>query len=230
MMSTTVSRFRPGSHQRGEETRGRILDAALDLFAASGFDGASTRTIAERAGVNLPAIQYYFGSKEGLYRAVVEQFSQHMQAGVAPIAERIRAELANGQPSRRRLIALLCDMLDIVIAMILDDSEPNRESRQRFFARMEVEPNAAVDALQDDMVRHVCTPCCAVIGRLIDRPPQHEQVLLHAMTIIGQAKIFCGWGTSRVLHWDTIGDHRVRSAQSVVRQHIHAIFRNTRSR
>ncbi len=228
-MSTTVSRFRPGTHPRGEETRGRILEAALDLFAASGFDGASTRTIAERAGVNLPAIQYYFGSKEGLYRAVVEQFSQHMQAGVAPIAERIRAELASGQPSRRRLIELLCDMLDIVIAMILDDSEPNRESRQRFFARMEVDPNAAVDALQDDMVRHVCTPCCAVIGRLIDRPPHDEQVLLHAMTIIGQAKIFCGWGTSRVLHWDTIGDERVRSAQSVVRQHIHAIFRNARS-
>ena len=229
-MSTTVSRFRPGYHPRGEETRGRILEAALDLFAASGFDGASTRTIAERAGVNLPAIQYYFGSKEGLYRAVVEQFSQQMQAGVAPIAERIRAELTSGQPSRRRLIDLLCDMLNIVIAMILDDSEPNRESRQRFFARMEVEPNAAVDALQDDMVRHVCTPCCAVIGRLIDRPPQHEQVLLHAMTIIGQAKIFCGWGTSRVLHWDTVDEARVRSAQSVVREHIHAIFRSARSR
>ena len=56
-MSVSISRFRPGSHQRGEETRGRILEAALELFAASGFDGASTRTLAERAGVNLPAIQ-----------------------------------------------------------------------------------------------------------------------------------------------------------------------------
>ena len=174
-MSTTVSRFRPGYHPRGEETRGRILEAALDLFAASGFDGASTRTIAERAGVNLPAIQYYFGSKEGLYRAVVEQFSQQMQAGVAPIAERIRAELASGQPSRRRLIDLLCDMLDIVIAMILDDSEPNRESRQRFFARMEVEPNAAVDALQDDMVRHVCAP---LLRR--HRPPDRSSAAARA--------------------------------------------------
>lgn len=229
-MSATISRFRPGNHQRGEDTRGRILEAALELFAASGFEGASTRTIAERAGVNLPAIQYYFGSKEGLYRAVVEQFSQQMQAGVAPVAERIRAELAGGQPSRRQLIGLLCDMLDIVIALILDDSVPNRESRQRFFARMEVEPNAAVDALQDDMVSHVCKPCCAIIGRLLDRPPDHEQVLLHAMTIIGQAKIFCGWGTSRVLRWDTVGETRIRSAQSVVRQHVQAIFRGTRSR
>ena len=229
-MSTTISRFRPALHQRGEETRARILDAALELFAASGFDGASTRTIAEQAGVNLPAIQYYFGSKEGLYRAVVEQFSQEMRAGVTPVAERIRVELASGQPSRRRLVGLLCDMLDIVIALILDDSVPNRESRQKFFARMEVEPNAAVDALQDDMVQHVCQPCCAIIGRLIDRPPQHEQVLLHAMTIIGQAKIFCGWGTHRVLHWDTIGEARVRSAQAVVREHIQAIFRSPRSR
>jgi AcrR family transcriptional regulator len=229
-MSVTVNRFRPGSQQRGEETRGRILEAALELFAASGFEGASTRTIAEQAGVNLPAIQYYFGSKEGLYRAVVEQFSLEMQAGVSPIAERIRTELASGQPSRRKLVALLCEMLEIVIALILDDSVPNREPRQRFFARMEVEPNAAVDALQDDMIRHVCAPCCAIISRLIDRPPNDERVLLHAMTIIGQAKIFCGWGTNRVLHWETMNEARIRAAQLIVRQHIQAIFRDARSR
>jgi AcrR family transcriptional regulator len=227
-MSSTLSRSRPGQQQRGEETRGRILEAALELFAAHGFDGASTRTIAERADVNLPAIQYYFGSKEGLYRAVVQQFSQELQAAVAPLAQRIRLELENGQPARRKLLGLLCDMLDIVIALILDDSVPNRESRQRFFARMEVEPNAAVDALQDDMIRFVCEPCCAIIGRLLERPADDEQVLLHAMTIIGQGKIFCGWGTSRVLHWDTIGAARVRQVQSVVRQHIQAAFRRSR--
>ncbi|MGA9015009.1 MAG: CerR family C-terminal domain-containing protein, partial [Acetobacteraceae bacterium] len=71
---------------------------------------------------------------------------------------------------------------------------------------------------------------CAIIGRLIDLPSDHEQVLLHAMTIIGQAKIFCGWGTNRLLHWETIGEGRIRSAQSIVRQQVQAIFRGTRSR
>jgi hypothetical protein len=113
-----------------------------------------------------------------------------------------------------------------MVGLILDDSVPNRESRQKFFARMEVEPNAAVYALQDDMIRHVCSPCCAIIGRLIDRAPDDEQVLLHSMTLIGQAKIFCGWGTSRVLHWDTISEERIHSAQAVVRQHVQAIFRS----
>jgi TetR/AcrR family transcriptional regulator, regulator of cefoperazone and chloramphenicol sensitivity len=228
-MSVTAH-FRPAAHQRGEETRARILEAALELFANSGFEGASTRTIAEQAGVNLPAIQYYFGSKEGLYRAVVEQFSQQMQAGVSPISQRIRTELANGQPSRRKLIDLLGDMLDIVIALILDDSVPNRESRQKFFARMEVEPNAAFDALQDEMIRHVCQPLCEIIGRLIGRPPSDEKVLLHSMTLIGQAKIFCGWGTNRVLHWEKIDEARIRAAQSVVRENVQAIFRGTRSK
>ena len=224
-MSVSTSRFRPGTQQRGEETRGRILDAALELFAASGFDGASTRTLAERAGVNLPAIQYYFGSKEGLYRAVVEQISEQMQSGFAPVLQRVHRALADQQMPRQRLIDLLCDMLDVMVALILDDGVPNRESRQKLFARMEVEPNAAVDALQDDMIRHVCSPCCAIIGRLIDCAPDDEKVLLHAMTLIGQAKIFCGWGTSRVLHWDRIGEQRIRAAQAVVRQHVQAIFK-----
>ncbi len=225
-MSASVSRFRPGTNLRGEETRARILDAALILFAASGFEGASTRTIAERAGVNLPAIQYYFGSKEGLYRAVVEQISQQMQAGIEPVGERIRQALADNQTSRQQLTGLICDMFDVLIALILDDSMPDRESRQKFFARLEVEPNAAFFALQDEMIRHVCEPLCALIGRLIGRPADDETVLLHAMTLIGQAKIFCGWGINRVLHWETIGETQIAAAQSVVREHVQAIFRS----
>ena len=54
----------------GEQSRERLLQAALRLFAHPGFAKTSTREIAEAAGVNLAAISYYFGDKEGLYRAV----------------------------------------------------------------------------------------------------------------------------------------------------------------
>jgi AcrR family transcriptional regulator len=228
-MVEAVNRFRPGSQQRGEDTRRRILETAFKLFASDGFEGASTRTLAERAGVNLPAIQYYFGSKEGLYRAVVEQITDRMEARVAPLAEHIRVELDAGQPPRRQLVAMLCDMLDIVISLMFDENAPDRDSQQKFFARIEVEPNAATDAMQDSMIRHVLRPCTAIIGRLLDRPPDDEQVKLRAMMIIGQAKIFCGWGTSRVLHWDTVSEARVRAVQTVIREHIEAIFRSVRS-
>jgi TetR/AcrR family transcriptional regulator len=61
--------------------RERILDAAEELFSARGFGATSTRLIARHAGVNIALLYYYFESKEGLYRALIERYSNHF-AGV----------------------------------------------------------------------------------------------------------------------------------------------------
>jgi AcrR family transcriptional regulator len=53
------------------DTKERILDSAEKLFADAGFDGTSLRSITARAGVNLAAVHYYFGSKEALLQAVL---------------------------------------------------------------------------------------------------------------------------------------------------------------
>ncbi|HUA80776.1 MAG TPA: TetR family transcriptional regulator, partial [Dyella sp.] len=73
-----------GGYARGDETRQRIIDAAVQLFGEHGFDGASTRDIAAAAGVNAPALQYYFENKEGLYKACAEYITDDMQARYAP--------------------------------------------------------------------------------------------------------------------------------------------------
>ena len=54
-------------------TQERILDAAEDLFIELGFAATSLRAIASRAGVNLAAAHYHFGSKEGLFGATVHR-------------------------------------------------------------------------------------------------------------------------------------------------------------
>jgi AcrR family transcriptional regulator len=54
------------------ETRRGILSAAEECFAAAGFVGATTRQVAARAGVNVATLHYHFGSKEKLYRAVLD--------------------------------------------------------------------------------------------------------------------------------------------------------------
>lgn len=53
-------------------TRAALLEAAIVEFAAHGFDGASTRAIATRAGVHQPQINYHFASKLELWRAAVD--------------------------------------------------------------------------------------------------------------------------------------------------------------
>ena len=51
----------------------QIMDKALEVFAEKGFDSASVRDIAQRAEVNVAMISYYFGSKEKLMEALIEE-------------------------------------------------------------------------------------------------------------------------------------------------------------
>ena len=99
-------------------TPARLLDAAVDLFARRGFHGTSIRDIAERAGANVAAGHYHYGSKDGLYLAVLRaQFaevrSQLERRGVARSAPALR------RASRGELVALLeariASMLDLLL-------------------------------------------------------------------------------------------------------------------
>lgn len=55
------------------DKKDHILDVAEKVFSELGYDGASTRMISGEAGVNMAMLNYYFGSKEGLYLAVFER-------------------------------------------------------------------------------------------------------------------------------------------------------------
>jgi TetR/AcrR family transcriptional regulator len=61
-------------HHNSAETRAAILEAAEHIFANEGLEGARTEAIAAAAGVNKALLYYYFRSKAGLYRAVLEGY------------------------------------------------------------------------------------------------------------------------------------------------------------
>jgi AcrR family transcriptional regulator len=69
-----------------EDTRLRLLNAGVRLFAQQGYARTSTRELAEAASVNVAAISYYFGDKAGLYRAVFFGPHDATQADVARFA------------------------------------------------------------------------------------------------------------------------------------------------
>lgn len=75
------------------EARERILDAAARLFAQKGFAATTVRDIAAAAGINLAMIHYYFGNKDGLYRAIFEEKIQAKQ--------RLLEEMALGEGTCR---------------------------------------------------------------------------------------------------------------------------------
>jgi AcrR family transcriptional regulator len=61
-----------GRRPAGENTRAALLDAARAEFTERGFDGATVRTIAQRAGVDAAMVNHWFGGKDGLFLAAME--------------------------------------------------------------------------------------------------------------------------------------------------------------
>lgn len=62
------------SEKSDKASRDRLIKAAIKLFARKGFNGVSVKEIAEEAEVNVALVSYYFGGKEGLYKACFEDF------------------------------------------------------------------------------------------------------------------------------------------------------------
>jgi len=64
-----------------------ILIAAEKLFCELGYDGTSTRQIAKESGANMAMINYYFGSKEGVFQEIIEQRMKDFNAQLITINE-----------------------------------------------------------------------------------------------------------------------------------------------
>ena len=71
-------------------TRDALLAAGRELFAERGYDGVPVAAIAQEAGVNKAMINYHFGGKRGLYRAIVGSTFAEIVAGVEKLAESSR--------------------------------------------------------------------------------------------------------------------------------------------
>ena len=96
MTASSAEKSRPQGRPPREEAadiRQQIMDAAVDLFAHQGYAATSVRVIAERVGVNPAMIHYYFGSKEALLHAALEQSLEPLAEAVAAMQKQQEAPL-----------------------------------------------------------------------------------------------------------------------------------------
>lgn len=139
-----------GGYRKGEETQARILAAALLAFGENGFAAVTTRQIAEASEVNLPALTYYFGSKEGLYLACAQDIVKHYYDGVGEIAG--AAQLALVEPMEPELAAGLLKQLMAALARFLLESSV-ATSRTLFVQREIASPGPAFEILYTQLWR-----------------------------------------------------------------------------
>lgn len=137
-----------GGYRKGEETRNRILLAALDVFGNHGFETVTTRQIAEAAGINLPALTYYFGNKEGLYLACAQSIVASFREGVGTIAAEAVAALRkpmDAAGARELLKQLLAALARFLLSSSTD------QGRTLFVRREIASPGPAFEILYSEL-------------------------------------------------------------------------------
>lgn len=153
-------------YRKGEETRSRILDAALRAFGDASFRAVTTRQIAEAAGVSLPTLQYYFGDKEGLYRAsaeaIVERYRRHTAAAGARAAQALRESCA-GETARNHLKALIGALAGLLVG------SKEMENWAQFVAREARDPGPAFEILYESVWRPGVEITARLIARILGR-------------------------------------------------------------
>jgi len=150
------------------ETRTRILDAAEELFMQQGFGGTSMRLLTSKAGVNLAAVNYHFGSKDALIEAVFRRRLDPMN--VARIAA-LEALEAGGTPDADAIIRAFVG----ASLRMLEDAKGGRNFI-RLLGRTYTEPAKGIRHLIGQMYAPTMQRYKAALERALPQMPREELV------------------------------------------------------
>lgn len=122
------------------DSREQLLVAALRCFGEKGFEGATARDIAARAGVNHGLIRYHFGDKEKLWRAAVERAFSRLEAGAA-----LAREHTSATDDRARAGLLIRNTVRFVarypeFARLMNDEGKRKGPRMRWIVDRHIKP------------------------------------------------------------------------------------------
>lgn len=149
----------------GQATRQHLLETAGQVFAELGFAGGTTKEIASRAGTPMASINYHFGSREGLYEAVLVE--AHRQ--IVNLDELLAVTQDSAASPR--------DMLRAILGRVL--GAPGRRDSPwgfRVMIREALSPSAIFPTLVQKAVLPKALVMRGLIGQVLGLPPDHPGV------------------------------------------------------
>jgi len=230
---STHRRVASAGYARGDETKERIIQAALELFGERGYEQTSTRDIAARAGVNAPALQYYFDGKEGLYLACAEHMAVRGRARWAPALEKIRAILAEKSDTNTLIECVWILVERAADGMLLPRDEI--EAWSRFMAWEDLRKKKGAQDAEAVLERcfrgEVKTLLRNLVGRITGRKPDDVQTRVRTVTLMGQVMVFFSMREKVLgeIGWDELNESRVKIIKAVLRDQVIAALKSASS-
>ena len=185
----------PLSMPRSDTSRDALIQAAIVVFGNEGFAGASTRSLANAAGVNQALIGYHFGGKENLYLAVFEHIAAYFKAKTENLfaeIELLLQEDKQGSPPltpqarQDRYLPPLLRICDGLLNLMLD---PKMDHWAMLIVREQQQPTAAFALIYDGFMGRVLDLQTQLVMRLRDNMALEEAKIL-ALANMGQLVVW----------------------------------------
>jgi AcrR family transcriptional regulator len=220
-----------GAEFRPADARERLLRAAMEGFGQHGFAAASTRGIAAAAGVNLQAINYYFGGKRGLYLAVADHIAERIEAHTAALSSVARARFASGAKSvtPEEAQQLLAEMLGRVAAILFDDQWT---PIARFMVREQMDPSDAFERIYGRVMEPYLEMARRIVGAVTGDDPRSTRTRLRTLSLAGSIIFFriAHATAQRQLGWTTVGPRELASLRELIRETVAAVAAGGKAR
>lgn len=167
-------------------TKDNLIETATKIFADKGFDGATTRMITSELGVSLSSIPFHFGTKENLYKAVLDKIMSETLDYFNPIAEEVRNKLIENKLSKRQAKEYLNKLIEKEIDWSLTDSP---EDIIKLFVREYNNPTEYGEIVFDNLYGNLImlfTELVMITSEIDDR----EWTYIYMCSVLGGIVIF----------------------------------------
>ena len=158
----------------GAQTRQQLLEVAGQVFAEQGYARATSKEICERAGANIAAVNYHFGSKDGLYGAVLEE----AHARLVSIDVVSKVTQGSADPAEKLRVLLLQVVGEIA-------KRDTGAWELRVLSREVLAPSRMMDRMVANQVLPKSKLIAGMIAGVLDVPANHPAVSRCMVNIIG---------------------------------------------
>jgi len=200
----------------------RLIEVAIEQFGQNGMSAVGTRAIADAAGLQMSAITYHFGGKEGLYRACAEHIAARMGEHLAPVLAHAGAEDTDSGDAAGAHAAILAILGGLVTVMMRDEVA----SIARFVVREQMNPTPAFDIIYDRAMQRVVERMSVLLQRVARGALNTEELRVRSIALLGQvfAFRFARAALMRATGWEFVGPCETEAVRAAVLSHSDAIL------
>jgi AcrR family transcriptional regulator len=214
-----------GEQSRGDIARQSLIEAGVKVFGSHSLSSASTRQIAKEAGQNIASITYYFGSKQGLYQAVVEHIASILDSRIGPLLDEISSYLATHKAAPDRCLDYMAQLLASTLSTHTDMLPATN-----IIIKEQMQPTKAFTILYDGAFGQLQTTGSALLEVYCGLPANSKEAIVHFHALLGQSLIFRFARQTIICRagWVSIGPQQEQLIQDIVIEQTKAVMRNLR--